>query len=88
MSTPLYTQYSTGYRWYVLLALTLGHIFNSIGRQVMIILLEPIEAEIDLIPPSNFAKVLYPANESVKSYERACGRTRGLLAAAQSTRAG
>ena len=57
MSTPLYIQYSTGYRWYVLLALTLGHIFNFIDRQVMIILLEPIKAEIDLIPPSNFAMV-------------------------------
>ncbi|GIR70380.1 MAG: hypothetical protein CM15mP74_16310 [Halieaceae bacterium] len=44
----------------MLLALTLGHIFNSIGRQVMIILLEPIKAEIDLIPPSNFAMVLSP----------------------------
>jgi hypothetical protein len=88
VNTPLYAQYSTGYRWYVLLALKLDHIFNSIGRQVMIILLEPIKAEIDLIPPSNFAMVLCPANESVKSYERACRRTHGLLAAAQSTRAG
>ena len=45
MSTPLYTQYSTGYRWYVLSVLTLGYIFNFIDRQVMTILLEPIKAE-------------------------------------------
>ena len=52
------------------------------------VLLEPIKAELDLILPSNFAMVLCPANEPVKSYERACGRTRGLLVAAQSPRAG
>ena len=45
MSTPLYAQYSTGYRWYVLSVLTLGYIFNFIDRQVMTILLEPIKAE-------------------------------------------
>ena len=45
MSTPLYAQYSTAYRWYVLSVLTLGYIFNFIDRQVMTILLEPIKAE-------------------------------------------
>jgi len=45
VSTPPYTQYSTGYRWYVLSVLTLGYIFNFIDRQVMTILLEPIKAE-------------------------------------------
>ena len=45
MSAPLYSQYSTGYRWYVLAVLTLGYIFNFIDRQVMTILLEPIKAE-------------------------------------------
>ncbi len=88
MSTPRYTQYSTGYRWYVLLILTLGYILNFIDPQVMTILLEPIKAELDLILPSNFAIVLRPSNELVKYYERACGRTRGLLAAVQSPRAG
>ena len=43
---------------------------------------------LDLILPGNFAMVLCPANELVTSYERACGRTRGLLAAAQPLRAG
>jgi MFS family permease len=45
MSAPIHTQYSAGYRWYVLCVLTLGYIFNFIDRQVMTILLEPIKAE-------------------------------------------
>ena len=45
MSAPIHTQYSAGYRWYVLFVLTLGYIFNFIDRQVMTILLEPIKAE-------------------------------------------
>ena len=45
MTTPTHTQYTTGYRWYVLFVLTLGYIFNFIDRQVMTILLEPIKAE-------------------------------------------
>ena len=45
MTTPTHTQYTTGYRWYVLCVLTLGYIFNFIDRQVMTILLEPIKAE-------------------------------------------
>ena len=45
MSAPIHTQYSAGYRWYVLSVLTLGYIFNFIDRQVMTILLEPIKAE-------------------------------------------
>ena len=45
MSTPLYTQYSTGYRWYVLSVLTLGYICNFIDRQIPTILLELIKAK-------------------------------------------
>ena len=45
MSAPIHTQYSAGYRWYVMCVLTLGYIFNFIDRQVMTILLEPIKAE-------------------------------------------
>ena len=45
MTTPTHTQYTTGYRWYVLCVLTLGYIFNFIDRQVMTILLEPVKAE-------------------------------------------
>ena len=45
MTAPTHTQYTTGYRWYVLFVLTLGYIFNFIDRQVMTILLEPIKAE-------------------------------------------
>ena len=48
MSTPLYTQYSTGYRWYVLSVLTLGYIFNFIDRQILSILLEPIKQDLGL----------------------------------------
>lgn len=45
VSAPIHTQYSPGYRWYVLAVLTLGYIFNFIDRQVMTILLEPIKSE-------------------------------------------
>jgi MFS family permease len=38
-------QFTAAYRWYVLLVLTLGYIFNFVDRQVMTILLEPIKAE-------------------------------------------
>ena len=37
--------YSNRYRYYVLVLLTLGYVFNFVDRQVMTILIEPIKTE-------------------------------------------
>jgi len=44
MSTPA----SGGYKWYVLIMLTIMYTFNFIDRQILVILQEPIKAELDL----------------------------------------
>lgn len=45
MTAPIRTQYTTGYRWYVLCVLAVGYSCNLIDRRVIAILREPIEAE-------------------------------------------
>jgi len=41
-------QGSSGYKWYVLTMLTLVYVFNFIDRQILVILSEPIKAELGL----------------------------------------
>ena len=52
---------SNNYRWFVLAVLTAVYAFNFIDRQIMVILQEPMKAELGLLTGFSFAVVYVTA---------------------------